>query len=151
MKIKIDIAKQNTPEAIQLLSAQKNLYSQAKFIELFSLLSTLVPIILVLFIGNGICIQFITTIATVISLLLTQWSKNEIKSAARIREKFDTHIFGLYWNKILVGREPSPEIINKFSKNQDQSILKNWYTNPDLDSDGLNIIICQRNNVVWNI
>lgn len=151
MKIKIDIAKQNTPEAIQLLSVQRYLYSRAKFIELASFLLTLVPIILILFIGNGICIQFITTIVTVISLLLTQWSKNEIKSAARIQEKFDTLIFGLSWNKILVGREPSVEIINKFSKNQDQSNLKNWYTNPDLDSDELNIIICQRNNVVWNI
>ena len=151
MKIKIDIAKQNTPEAIQLLSAQRYLYSRAKFIELVSFLLTLVPIILILFIGNGICIQFITTIVTVISLLLTQWSKNEIKSAARIQEKFDTLIFGLCWNKILVGRKPSVEIINKFSKNQDQSNLKNWYTNPDLDSDELNIIICQRNNVVWNI
>lgn len=151
MKIKIDIAKQNTPKAIRLLSAQRNLYSQAKFIELFSFLSTLVPIILILFIGNGICIQFITTIVTVISLLLTQWSKDEIKNAARIQEKFDTLIFGLYWNEILVGREPRPEIINKFSKKQDHNILKNWYTNPNLDSDELNIIICQRNNVVWNI
>lgn len=32
MKIRFDIAKQNTPEAIQLLSAQRHLYSQAKFI-----------------------------------------------------------------------------------------------------------------------
>lgn len=118
MKIKFDIAKQNTPKAIRLLSAQRNLYSQAKFIELFSFLSTLVPIILILFIGNGICIQFITTIVTVISLLLTQWSKDEIKNAARIQEKFDTLIFGLYWNEILVGREPSPEIINKFGRLQ---------------------------------
>ncbi|MCC9316056.1 MULTISPECIES: S-4TM family putative pore-forming effector [Lactobacillaceae] len=151
MKIRFDIAKQNTPEAIQLLSAQRHLYSQAKFIEFFSFLSTLAPIILVLFIKNRICIQFITIIITVVSLLLTQWSKDKIKNATRIQEKFDTLIFGLNWNKILVGREPSPEIINKFSQNKNQGELKDWYPNPNLDSAKLNIIICQRSNVIWNI
>lgn len=153
MKTRLDITKQNTPDAIQLLSAQRNLYSHAKNIEALSFLSALVPIILEIFIKNENFIQFSTTIAIVLSLVLTQWSKYEIKLAAKIQEKFDTFVFGLDWNKILVGREPSPEIITNFSKDQDQdqSNLKNWYPIPNSKSDEVNIIICQRDNVVWNM
>lgn len=153
MKTKLDITKQNTFEAIQLLSAQKKIYSQAKYIELFSFLFTLVPIILALYVKNENCIQFFTSIAVMLSLGLTQWSKCKIKLAAKIQEKFDTFVFGLAWNKILVGREPKPEIINEFSKDKDQnkSNLKNWYPTPDSKSDEINIILCQRNNVVWNM
>jgi len=78
------------------------------------------------------------------------------ENAAKIQELFDTHVFGLDWNEIAVGKRPEPELIHEeaksycFSKVKKTSLNK-WY--PAIINDVPDIfavIICQRSNVWWD-
>lgn len=151
MGSKFNINKQNTEYSLKLLTAQGHLYSRTKFIGYTGLILDVIPILLKFWVKNQNIIDFTVIIVTVLSIILAQYEKHKIKQAAKIQELFDIKIFGLPWNEILAGEKPNIELINKNSQKNKNMHYKDWYNNPKMDSENLNILICQRSNVSWNI
>jgi hypothetical protein len=156
------VQRQEMPENIELLAAQRNIYSRAKnIIGLQMMLS--VPI--------AICAAITTIVKPELKgyvalwgilvvvfdlFVFTPWVKKLRDNAARIQEFFDTKVLGLDWNEISVGRRPEPEIVHEEAKKhgmEEEKIadLKKWYpTIIDKVPEIFGIIISQRSNVWWD-
>lgn len=156
------VQKQEQPENIELLAAQRNLYSRAKNIIGFQMFLS-VPV--------AICAA-ITTIAkpqlkgyialwgilvVVFDLFVfTPWVKKLRDNAARVQELFDTKVMGLEWNEISVGKRPEPELIHEEAqkhglKHEEVANLRKWYPVViDEVPEIFGIIISQRSNVWWD-
>jgi hypothetical protein len=156
------IERQELPENIELLAAQKNIYSRAKNIIGVQMLLS-VPVALCAAITtivkpelNGYIALWGILIVVFELFVFTPWVKKLQDNAARIQELFDTKVLGLNWNEISVGKRPEPELIheeaNKYGIVEVEITgLRNWYP---LAIDGIpeifGIIICQRSNVWWD-
>lgn len=156
------VQKQELPEHILLLAAQRSLYSRAK---------NIIGLQMVLSIPVAIC-AVVTTImrpelkgyiaiwgilVLVFDLFVfTPWVKKLRDNAARIQELFDIKVFGMDWNQISVGKKPEPELIHEEAQKhgleeEKVACLRKWYpvvidTVPEI----FGVIICQRSNVWWD-
>ncbi len=153
----MDIAKrQNEKDSLELLAAQRFVYSIAKKFRnpriWFSLILTAIaPIIIILFPTLKIHLGIIGGVWAIIAYLLSLDETKKVKIAATIQEEFDTHVFALDWNEILVGHKVSHEIIHNYSlKYKDKSEFQNWYGDLKGINNTLSILICQRSNLVWD-
>jgi hypothetical protein len=156
------VQRQEMPENIELLAAQRNIYSRAKNIIGFQMLLS-VPI--------AICAAITTILKPELKgyvalwgilvvvfdlFVFTPWVKKLRDNAARIQEVFDTKVLGLDWNEISVGKRPEPELVHeeaqKHSMNKEKiDGLKKWYPNIiDTVPEFCGIIISQRSNVWWD-
>jgi hypothetical protein len=158
-----DIAKlQNEPRQLQLLAAQRQLYSAAKGIfgmQLvlggagalgWSLAVVAVPELR----GSAAIWGALVSFSDV--LWLTPWQKRLRERAARIQEAFDCDVLQLPWNDIKVGKRPDPELVKEQSDKDQQSHsglppLTNWYP-PVVSELPLEVgrVICQRANCWWD-
>jgi len=149
---------QNLDSNLQLLAAQRTLYSSAKMYRrlrtFFSVILAVIGPILFYY-----CTEYrpaITIVGAVWALFseifLRCWETESIKTAATVQEQFDVDLFDLPWNKILVDKKVTSEIIQssnrKFSGNRED--LKNWYPDTSSFPYPLNVLICQRANIVWD-
>lgn len=156
------VQKQELPENIELLAAQRNLYSRAKnIIGLQMMLS--VPV--------AICAAITTIVKPELKgymalwgilvvvfdlFVFTPWVKKLRDSAARIQELFDTKVLGLDWNEISVGKKPEPELVHEEArkhglKEENIAGLRQWYPIIiDKVPEVFGIIISQRSNVWWD-
>ena len=75
-----------------------------------------------------------------------------IDKASTIQEEFDVGLFKLPWNKVLVGEKISPEEIScaKRQFKGDISKLRNWYKGISGFPYPLDVLLCQRSNLVWD-
>lgn len=158
MKEKDIIRIQNNDEFIKLLKAQRVAYSQAKLFQILDLISVLSAIILpFIAISNTGLIDSISAfgvIWTIIYLIGENFRKKKTECGAKIQEQFDTELFELDWNTILVGDRINPETIFDLSdKIYDKTNLINWYSRSIKDSLPLNIkvLLCQRINSSWEL
>ncbi|ALF88738.1 MULTISPECIES: S-4TM family putative pore-forming effector [Ralstonia solanacearum species complex] len=156
------IQRQDLPENIELLAAQRNLYSRAK---------NIIGLQMVLSGPVAICAAITTIVrpdlkgyvalwgilAVVFDLFVfTPWVKKLRDSAARVQELFDTRVLGLDWNEISVGKKPEPELIHEEAKKygvgeEKRASLKNWYPLIiDKVPEIFGVIISQRSNVWWD-
>lgn len=154
--------KQEYKDNIELLAAQKNIYSRAKnIIGIQMLLSVPVSFGAVVLsatkpsFGNYVAILGILIVLLDL-LLLTPWIKTLQELGARTQELFDTKVFSLKWNSIAVGKRPSPEDIHEEVSRHGTSEekvkkLKEWYpiSISQVPSE-LAVIICQRSNIWWD-
>ncbi len=154
--------KQELPENIELLAAQRNIYSRAKsIIGLQMILS--VPIAICAVIAaivkpdlKGYVALWGILVVVFDLFVFTPWTKKLRDNAARIQELFDTKVLGLDWNEISVGKRPEPELIHEEAskhgmKEEYTSSLRRWYpvivdNVPEIHG----IIISQRSNVWWD-
>ncbi|KVP37423.1 S-4TM family putative pore-forming effector [Burkholderia ubonensis] len=156
------IQRQELPENIELLAAQRNLYSRAK---------NIIGIQMVLS-GPVAISAAITTIArpdlkgyvalwgilVVLSdlFVFTPWVKRLRDNAARVQELFDTRVLGLDWNDISVGKRPEPELVHEEAKKYGlgggkEAALMKWYPIViDKVPEVFGVIISQRSNVWWD-
>ncbi|HDR9038416.1 MULTISPECIES: S-4TM family putative pore-forming effector [Burkholderia] len=156
------IQRQELPENIELLAAQRNLYSRAKnIIGIQMVLSGPVAI------GAAITTILRPDLKGYVALwgilvvvfdlfVFTPWAKKLRDSAARVQELFDTKVLGLDWNDISVGKKPEPELIHEEAKkygtsDEKRAGLKNWYPLvigevPEI----FGVIVSQRSNVWWD-
>ena len=153
------VIKENDPNNIELLAAQKQLYLRAKKIFLIQILFTSVIIVLLsilnLFYNFSKIISIYSLLISLIDLLLIKDSINNIKiQAAGIQEQFDTEVLSIPRNNII--EEVDSEIICRFSKqhrkiDKDYSKLKDWYSTSIKEINGpISKIICQRSNIVYD-
>lgn len=156
------IQKQERPENIQLLAAQRNLYSRAKKIiglQMFLSVPVAIAAAVVVIIKpelRGYIALWGILIVVFDLFIFTPWVKKLRDGAARVQELFDTRVMALDWNEISVGKRPEPELIHeeaqKHGLSQEKiSDLRKWYP---VIIDGVpeifGIIISQRSNVWWD-
>ena len=156
------IERQELPENIELLAAQKNIYSRAKNIIGFQMTLS-VPVALCAAITtivkpdlNGYIAIWGILVVLFDLFVFTPWVKRLQDNAARIQELFDIKVLGLNWNEISVGKRPDPELIHEEAKKhglEEDKItgLKKWYPiSIDRTPEIFGIIISQRSNVWWD-
>lgn len=156
------VLRQVLPENLELLAAQRNMYSRAKrIVGLQMVLSVPVAI--------GAAVTTIVEpelkgymalwgiLVVIFDLFVfTPWVKRLKDGAARIQELFDTKVLGLDWNEISTGRRPEPELVHEEAQKhglakKDIASLKDWYPRViDKVPEIFGVIICQRANVWWD-
>jgi phosphate/sulfate permease len=167
--------RQNMPQQLNYLAAQRVLYRKAKRITAIQIWLS-VPVIILVSLSalalndNDIAkligfkkvdISWVSAFVGVVValldvLIITSAIDNLKEKAAKIQEMFDTSLLNLPWNYVSIGNQPDHEDVCKYShrirENQEElSKLKNWYS-VKLDSLPIEAIsiICQRSNLCWD-
>lgn len=144
----------------KFLKAQRVTYSRAKIIRFTKysitiLLAVLAPIIFIYSPEKINTFGVIGAIWTLIAFLIGYIEKWLVKRAATIQEIFDTELYQIDWNEISYGEKQIPlEYINGITENFTNSDLefefKNWYEGIDNIEKPISILLCQRQNIVWD-
>lgn len=153
--------KQNTQRMLDLLAAQRQLYSDTKKLQLFSVIIS-VPIVIAWSVLVAVFPQLTVyaglwgIVATFLELLVfSPLQKSTQEKAAKIQQIFDCEVLQFNWESLNCGIRIDPETIIDAStrfihKNKDYSTLENWYP---ISVRQLPIhqarIICQRSNIWW--
>lgn len=156
------VQKQNQPDNIERLAAQRNLYSTAKKIigtqmilsgpvaVCATLLSIAVPEVKGYVALWGLCVLFFDLV------IFTPWQKKLREGGAKIQELFDCSVLDLSWNEIKVGKKPEPELVHEQAAKHGNdakkiAVLKDWYPLcVQTVATYWGSIICQRTNVWWD-
>lgn len=158
--------RQNEEHSIEMLAAQRQLYSNAKRYDwLSTALSVWIPFgmaIILVFIPEdslaGIVSYIVSITSAVISFIVDGIINNKKELAAAIQQKFDTYIYNMPWDTRIFGknRNLNNEIAVYSSKilsdEEEKKFLYDWYT-PLVDEKELKegILSCQRENVWWDV
>lgn len=154
--------KQNLDSQIEMLAAQRNLYSSAKtVIGTQMILAGPVAVIATLLaiycpdLKNYVALWGITVLV-LDQVILSPYQKKLRGLGALVQEAFDSKVLNIEWNGIKVGAGPEPELIHeqaqKFGKDAEKlDELKNWYPVAVQQlPESWGSIICQRTNVWWD-
>ena len=157
--------RQNEPNSIAMLAAQRRLYSIAGRNDIINLLLSVVfPLLFSVvhsisdwwswmrFLTYGL-----TLLMILLSLVLNNSSKKKKKLASSIELEFDTYVFHMPWELKLFGNRKNLDYdIACYSRKllndeKDRKSLQDWYT-PMVDSMPLEkgILACQRENYHWD-
>lgn len=158
--------RQNEIKSIQMLAAQRQLYSNNKKVFYFgAVFSVFVPFVLSLvsiYSTNIHNVQVFLYGCSLMSLVITvlfegnQTQKKNI--AALIQQQFDIYVYNMEWNNEKFGRNRNVDgYISKYSEKimankEARNQLRNWY-NKEADNMPLNdgIFACQRENCYWDV
>ena len=154
-----DIIKiQNEEKYLSLLKAQRVAYSQAKLFQIFDLLSVVIAVIFpIVGIYNSKFINILSgfsVVWTIIYLIAEGFRKKKTIEGAKIQEQFDTELFDIEWNSILVGEKVKPDkIYDLRQKKKNENSFRNWYSTkiPQNLPKNIKIILCQRINSSWEL
>lgn len=157
--------KQNVDINIDRLLAQRRLYTNAKRVNYFLIVLTILVPICISFITNFSEMKidekhWIYVLFTVVAIVLEKIFEIYIdrckKTAASIQEDFDTTIFPLKTNELLNTTFVDAEVIRKYSKkdkNNRKKISKvtNWYSKEiQIVPTNVAILFCQRMNICYD-
>ena len=150
------------PKQLKRLAAQKQLYSDAKFVQKIQAgLNVFGPLILMGFVKYlsmkpvyAACCGIIVTFLNILWFTPRQQSLKKI--AAGIQESFDCDVLELDWKELKTGSRLVVDTVEKYAskyirKNQNYSNLENWYSK-DVGKLSLHLgrIACQRENCRWD-
>lgn len=153
---------QNSQRRLELLAAQRQLYSDAKNLQMLSVLISIPTVIVwsilvALFPSLAVYAALWGVIATFLEILVfSRLQKSTQEKAAKIQQIFDCEVLQFNWASLNCGIRVDPEtIIDAFNrykrKNLNFTKLHNWYP---VIVEQLPIhqarIICQRSNVWWD-
>ena len=149
--------KQNEQYFINLLAAQRHQYTEGKrinsFIFFFTLLSaTVLPILGTQLPEYKIYLSIpLGSLSFLAALLLKQIPKTKAEIAAKIQEQFDTELYEMPWNEILVKNKVSDHDINAAAvKYKKRKRLENWYNDYSNLEVSQAILRCQNENLYWD-
>jgi len=150
--------RQNSPAKLNLLAAQRHLYTQAKHLQHWRVVGTvgvaaIAPLIYYLIPNSRAILAVIGGVWLVVSrVVLEGIEAKRVKQAATIQEQFDVDLLNLRWNQVLVGDRVSPELISSATANfkGDREKLKGWYADTGNIPYPLDVLLCQRANLVWD-
>ena len=153
---------QNAGDQIDMLAAQRQLYSSAKIVIGTQMILAGPLAMGATFLGifypefkNYASLWGVTVLAVDIALL-NPLQKKLRGQGALVQEAFDTKVLDIAWNEIKVGQRPEPELIHEQARKfgsgaQKRDKLKNWYP---VGVQQLPVrwgsIVCQRANVWWD-
>ncbi len=159
--------RQNKPENIDRLAAQKQLYIEAKRMFLLliilvvpgAILISLMKLIFGLFAIDISEYAYTYSISiTLFELLIINFVINEKKkNAAKIQEEFDCNLYDLRWHKIVVGKKAPKEMINTYSdkfksSGPDMNKLIDWYPVELNKKNHLEAtLLCQKTNLNYDV
>ena len=153
---------QNKQPRLDLLAAQRQLYSDAKFWQAVNIVTVVLvvvvsSILVAVFPSLAVYAAIWGAIATLLDVLfLSRLQKSIQEKAAQVQQDFDCQVLEFDRRSLHCGVDVEPELIieasNKYKlKNLDYSALKDWYP---IDIGQLPIhlarIICQRSNIWWD-
>jgi hypothetical protein len=149
--------KQNSEKHIKLLAAQRYMYNKAKNLRSyrtnFSLFLIVASVVVSIWYAElSTYLSVLAGLWTIAILICKNYEKSTIIQGAKIQEEFDTSLFDIPWNTLLVGSKITREIITDANSNfkGDRSRLQNWYANYNNDLHIQNVIQCQRANLSWD-
>lgn len=158
--------RQNEPQNIDRLAAQKQLYIEAKKAFIFMVFLAVPLTVTLAFVKIGFALfgiditAFVNvySVGVVISeLLLVNVVINGYKTdAAKIQEQFDCNVYQLDWHRIVVGKKPKQETINKYAaklkkSGADLNKLYDWYPTELAAKDHLTaVLLCQKTNLNYD-
>lgn len=151
------LIRQNNEDSIRYLQAQRRCYQISKSFYLWrmllSVLTPLISIALFFLFDNALSdlVLIISSLIIITSLILEFFEKKYNKKGAKIQENFDTFVFNLSWNSVLIGSKESEEDIVELSSKCQSNIseLENWYTGLEAPDENVNVLIAQRTNICW--
>ncbi|SDF60916.1 S-4TM family putative pore-forming effector [Chitinophaga filiformis] len=158
--------RQNEQKNIDLLCAQRQLYTEAKEGYLWQIWLTC-PV--AIFLGllklilsiwhidiNGIVI-FCTIVVAMTDLLLLIYVINDNKKkAAKVQEEFDCTVYPLSWNEDFVASKNSTAVVTKYSNRYKKRVadlnnLYDWYPIELAKYEGNKLILhCQKVNMIYD-
>ena len=154
------IEHQNDQTILDKLSAQRNLYDEAKRLRglRFSLGVVLVVCLSVarfLLPDNEtleLALVIVSVVALVAELLLESFIGKKRTLAAQIQQRLDNALYGFDWDDCVCGKEPSDEIVCDKKDDVPADILKNWYDVGigDVEDENVAILLCQRENISYD-
>ncbi len=156
--------RQNLPESLDKLAAQRLLYRRAKLVRNFGMLLVLVIVIMALV---GAFVQskdfnYIVTLAALFTWFLDQSVLKEIEAkskreAAAIQEDFDCVVLDIPWPRHKRVKRPTRDRIKQLASRarKNPAIVKNlkdWYTPSAIPAEeALAKVHCQRMNCWWDV
>ncbi len=156
---------QNNSFQIDMLLAQRNIYSRAKICQLILIIfSVSIPVILFFIVNliprfleekSWIYILY-SIVAILIQKILESYIENLKKLAASIQEEFDLTVFNIPKSKTLKITIIEPEVIFANSikqKRKEKGVesVRNWYSlNIANLKTNIAIILCQRTNIYYD-
>ena len=154
------IKKENEEISLQMLSAQRNLYKEAKNFHTFNTILCMVMSVVLGFL-NVLCnecliLMQINAIYVFISIVIgpfLQEHANKVKSlAVRIQHLFDLYIYEWNWETFHFQDKPIYEDIKRNANSDELEELKNWYSTKIQEvSHTQGIVLCMKENVNYDI
>lgn len=151
------IEEQNELKYLRLLNAQRIAYSIAKKFVFFDIISILIAFsptfLLALDLNHAKIIAVIGVFWTIISIFSQVFMERQTRIGAVIQDEFDTMLFGLKWNHVLVGDKIETSSILAFSKKYSKDDLKDWYSLeiPKNIHKEAAVLLAYKCNAVWGI
>ena len=161
---------QNSQQNLELLAAQKVMYSKAKRLVIWQWVLT-VPVMVILSLTTlylnsdasfyevdaSWLLGIVGALVTVFEVfVLGRWTSGLQEEAAKTQEMFDTSVLKLPWNDIVVGTRVEQEVINQHAReykrqNPSSELIQNWYPEVfrELPEEGARLL-CQRINSRWD-
>jgi len=155
---------QNKEINIKRLTAQSQLYTDAKMIQRIRFLASGFAVTLLAYLGNILDAQY-TIYLTLLSICIVLFDEfilnNRIQSlielAATIQDEFDCSVLNISHNTVKVNRTNINENVQKYSmrfnkKNgiEEMQRFYNWYSGVNNNEDLKARIVCQQQNCWWN-
>lgn len=148
--------RQNAPWSIQLLAAQRQLYTEAK--RWRRLRAWSVTAFAIIGVGATLLAPDLLKVLGPVGAVLAvvQWAasvfeKQRTKTAANVQEQFDTSVYPLDWNPILGPKADAEDVVAAASRFKgDRTMLADWYSIPDAVPRPLDVLLCQRSNLRWD-
>lgn len=160
------VMRQNEDKSIAMLAAQRQLYSDAKKLNMLNIaLAVWMPFslsLLILLFPENKVLQIASYILSIVSMVFAfvvdKLIDSKKKLAAFIQQKFDVYVYAMPWNDRIFGKDKN---VNReiamnskriLDKPQEKNRLYDWYT-PVVDDRSLEdgILLCQRENFGWDI
>ncbi len=158
------LEKQNQEESLEMLLAQRKLYSQAKVLQYILVCCCgLIPITIsildnytALALENTWWYVLYIVIITIGELCLEHFINSQKQIAVSIQEKFDLSLYNLPQNPTLHMPHCLNEFIRKYSKRarknpEDIHLVRNWYSQEiSILSTNIAILYCQKENIDYD-
>ncbi|MCK6263812.1 S-4TM family putative pore-forming effector [Vibrio sp. ZSDE26] len=160
--------RQNERSSIELIAAQRHIYSSAKWLLGIYAFLAIPFLILANTVGKHYAItlfnidltNWIAILALVLTLFDVLWLKTKViqlqEKAATIQEQFDRYVYNLHWNPISLGNKVSIHEISKhavtYSNKHNLTELNNWYSEEVSNhNERKGILLCQSESLGWDI
>ena len=149
--------RQNNPNLIELLKAQRVAYSQCKKFLIFDVVSVIIailfPLLTLKYPNYQNTINAFGVLWTASYLLTEVYRKNKTTQVAIIQEQFDTELYNIKWNEVLCKDKANIDTIQDLASKYSKNDLQNWYSTK-IDNtlpNEISILLCQRINFSWEI
>ena len=147
--------KQNEPQMINLLKAQRVAYSKCKNYQIFDTISIIIALITpIIGFTNNETLDILTVIGviwTILYLVFDTVRKGKSSIGAKIQEQFDTELMNINWNSTLCREKVPIDTITELAVEYKKNDLRNWYSTEityDLERS-IATLLCQRINLSW--